>query len=147
MKKLWKWLLIILIIVVAIFLPNIIVGLGSWLQSLGWTGALASAEAFAASLPMWAGAVTGLGLAFLIDPETTGEIVTDLVEAAVSVGEAVVDGATSLAGSLLSSPLGLGLLAAGFWFFFMRDKERPSDPLVLERGTTQALPEPLGAPS
>lgn len=116
-KKLWKIILVIFIVICIFFVP-IAASLGPWLVTNGWPLLGAFLKTAAATMPWWAGAAVGLGLAYTIDPDTTTEIIKDLGEVAGTVGGAVVGAVTSTIGAAVgSTPLlliGLGILA--FWW-------------------------------
>lgn len=124
LKNFWKIFLVVAIIVIAFTFPAIVTSIATWAEGVGFAGALTSTKLVLAALPVWAGAVVGLGLAYLIDPETTSEVIGQVGTAAGSVVAAV--------GSAVSSGLSSvwGLLAAGglaYYFFFMDDKKKKDD--------------------
>lgn len=124
LKNFWKIFLVVAIIVIAFTFPAIVTAIATWAQGVGFAGAVASTTAVLAALPVWAGAVVGLGLAYLIDPETTSEVIGQVGTAAGSVVAAV--------GSAVSSGLSSvwGLLAAGglaYYFFFMDKKKETNE--------------------
>lgn len=127
-KKLWKILLVIFIIICIFFVP-LAATLGPWLVTNGWPLLGAFLETAAATMPWWAGAAVGLGLAYTIDPETTTEIISDLGELAGTVGSAIVGAAATTAGALFgSTPLlliGGGLLV--FWLLKNRREAEESE--------------------
>lgn len=127
MGKLWKLLLFILIIVIAVFFPAIIATIGNWISTL-FTGVGLSEAALAALklLPWWVGAAVAVGTAYLIDPETTQELASDIGGLVGSVGGAILGGAvTALTGGnlLLFAAAGLGL-----YLFLGRKKDKDEPP-------------------
>lgn len=132
-KKFWKIILVIFIIICIFFVP-IAAALGPWLVANGWPLLGAFLQTAAATMPWWAGAAVGLGLAYTVDPDTTTEIIEDLGKVAGTVGGAVVGAVTSTVGAALGSTpvllLGLGILA--FYLFRSRsdDDAEPTPPAV-----------------
>lgn len=130
MKRIWKWLLIIFIIVIALFLPPVLTFLGEWLVGAGFLQAgftLGAWGALAASAPWWVGAAVGVGLSYLIDPATTTEIITDVAAGAAKVGGKAIDVVLGFASQVLNSPLGLAAAAFGLYWLFGRDKEKDKE--------------------
>lgn len=85
---------------------------------------------------MWAAFVFA-GLSAITSPETFSKVVTKVGEAVAVVGGAVAEAATSIAtsavGSFLKSPIGIGVLAFGAWYFFGRDKDEARAVLEAKR--------------
>lgn len=131
MKKLWKFLLVLIILAFAFAFPAIATAFGELLASIGLTGAPAAITSLLANAPWWLGAAVGVGLAYVIDPETTTEIITDVANAAGALGSAAASAAADVVGTFLSSPVGIGLLAFGAWFFFFRDDKEVRSPWAL----------------
>lgn len=125
-KKLWKFLLVILIVVVAFYFPAIMTSITTWFSGLtGWAVSPALMTAIA-SAPWWVGLAAGVGLSYLIDPETTTEVVKDVAGAAGDLAGAVVDGITSSVNWLVIAGLALGA-----WFLVKSGDDKPtinSDP-------------------
>lgn len=124
-KKLWKWILLILIIIIAIYFPAILVALSSWTSAVFGVGISGAVLAAAAAAPWWVGAVIGLGLAYLVDPDTTSEIVEDVAGGAKDIIDKVVDvGADAL--ESVTSRLWPWLLGIGA-FFLLSGKRDDGD--------------------
>jgi len=116
LSDLWEVLrdvLVVLLFVVAIIFCPPVAGL------LG-IAAVGGGSWFIAAL-----LVTG---AFLVDPETAGEVIDQIGEVVGTAGNAVAEVLGSVSGSvaggfiqgIFSSPLGLVTLGIGFWFLFLR---------------------------
>jgi len=117
-KSIWKILLVIIIIIVAIYFPFIIVAIGDWLTSVGLlTVSDATLAAFAATIPWWVGAAVGVGLAYVIDPSTTGQLITDVGNVASTVGGVVGSVLGSTASALLSGLLPILIGVGAVWLF------------------------------
>lgn len=139
MGRLWKFLLVIFIVVM-IFFPVLAPAIASWLSTAGFTG-LAGVVTAIGTLPWWATAAAGLGLAYALDPSTTTSIISDAGKLAGSVvgavGSAVGAGVSALSSSIL--PLLLGGVAI---FFLLSKGKKDKQPVVVE--STQLPPRALG---
>lgn len=127
-KKLWKLILVIIIIIIAIYFPVILLYVGEALASAGFAGMAAATIAFAATVPWWVGAVVGLGLAYIVDPDTTSEIIANVGEVVGDVTGAIGGVAGDALTAFLSKvwPLALGGLAA--WYILRDPKPDASAP-------------------
>jgi len=116
LKKIWKIILLLIIIIVCVFFPEIIIAIGGYISSLGLLTISSTAlAAFAASIPWWVGGVVGLGLAYVIDPDTTDQLISGLGDVAATVGGAVGGVIGSTASALLSKLLPFILAAGGVY--------------------------------
>lgn len=128
LKKIWP-LLLIAAIVIAVFFPAVIPLLATWMST-----ALATMGGWVASAATWfiglfegltfgEGVALALGAAFLLDPESTGKAVGNVVS---EIGDAVTDVASGVSGavadSLFSSPLAL-IAGAGLLIYFLSSSE------------------------
>lgn len=129
MKKIWKLLLVVLIVIIAFYFPVILATMAQWMASVGFA-IPAGFVASLATIPWWVGAVVGVGLAYLIDPDTTKEIISDAGEIVKEVGSVVADATSSVVGSFLSSPL--GLVAAGFGLFWLFGRREDDDKQMIQ---------------
>lgn len=123
LKNFWKIFLVVMVIVIAFTFPAIVTSIATWAQGAGFAGAVAATTSVLAALPVWAGAVVGLGLAYLLDPETTSEVIGDVGKAAGNVAAAV---GSAVAGGLSSI---WGLLAAGglAWWLWTSGSEKKNE--------------------
>jgi phage-related protein len=156
-KKIIKALLPLLIIIAVIYLAPYVatylttIGAPAWLsgafsaigslapyitsaaQAVGtWIGSVGSSAWTAfKSLEFSTQAQLVTGAAALIAPEETAAILADGVELAgdafSTIAGGLLDGAGSLIGSALSSPIGIAAIGIGIWYFFIRDKGESSD--------------------
>lgn len=117
-KKLLKLFLVALIIVVAFYLPEILTFLAESIGSfLGFVPSAGLLESFA-SIPLWVSGAIGVGLAYLIAPGATTELITDVAKGVGAVVSTVVS-TVAKATSSLWLPIALGLGA----FFLLRKKK------------------------
>lgn len=124
-KKLWKILLVILIIIIAFYFPAILTSALTWFTGVtGWAASGTMLAAIASS-PWWVGLAAGIGLAYLIDPETTTEVIKDIATAATNTVETVVG---AVAGALTGSGTAL-LIAGGALLFFFAKKKKDTEPM------------------
>lgn len=122
-KKLWK-ILIVIFIIICIFFPYIYVALASAVAS--WSPLLATAitgigNAIAAGqIGAWVTGAVGLGLAYILDPDTT----TEVIQAVGNVAAKVVDTAVGVAANAASSVTGklLPWILGGVALFFVVKK-------------------------
>lgn len=162
-KELNEWLkdnllivLTIIIVIIAIFAPYLVPLFAAFLPA--W---LATLLTFIAANWIYLLAVVW-GLGFLLDPDGTIEqverVAEILADAASTIGGAIGTVAGGLFSGLFSSPIGIGLLAFGAWYFFLRKKDTPtliaqdgdqSDPesLLTEQPLDNVEPEPTWLPS
>lgn len=115
--KKWWWVILAILVVIFIWFP------GTWaLLASCWTSIWVSWSAFG----FWKGLALGFGVLALVDGEAAAGIVKAVGENVATVASATGDALTSVAGSLLSSPLlliGGGLL---LWFLLThKKKEEP----------------------
>lgn len=114
-KSLWKVFLIVMVIVFAFYFPQILTSFSTWFTGLtGWT--MSASVITAVNSTWWVGLAVGLGLAYVIDPATTSEIVRDTGKAVVEVAGAAVTGVTS-------SWMGIAAIVAGGWLLLGRSKK------------------------
>lgn len=81
-------------------------------------------------------ALLAAGASFLLFPDDTAELVSEVSEAvgdaASSVLDTVIDVASGAVTSFLSSPGGLIIAGVAFWYFFLREK-KDGDERALQR--------------
>lgn len=139
-KKLWK-IFLVLFIVVLVLLPYLAPSMATWLLGAGFP-TLAGAVTALGTLPFWASAALGIGLAYLVDSETTTEILNDAATAVGVVGAAVGSAVGSAATGLFSGIWPIVLGAGALWFVLSRrnkDKEE-EDGDATPRGDETANP-------
>lgn len=153
-KKIWdvvRKYLVYIVILVAVFYPYL------WTMVKGYLSPVWAAWLEPAVTSIWGTTtfkamalrgVVALGIGFLIDKETTAEVVGKLADAAGDVAESVVDIVGEAGGGALSafisSPLGVAVAAAAIWFFFLRDKEEVYVPVPTREAEGQAELGPSG---
>lgn len=122
MKKLWKLFLGIALVLFVIYFPAIVSSIGSWLTSSGFLTA-GTTIAGLAGIPWWGAAAIGVGLAYLVDPATTTELISDIGSLAGDVAQVAAEVVGDVAGSVLSNlwPLLLGI---GAFLLLTDDKGR-----------------------
>jgi hypothetical protein len=124
-------LLPILIILVFVFAPY----LGAWLTGMGFTGVGGALTALGTMLggTSWLALAVGVGVSYMVAPEETAALVSDVAE---FTGEVIADVTSAVATGLFSGLFDGGvpwlLLAGGgfaAWWFLIRDdgKEENSE--------------------
>jgi len=137
-KKIWKIILVILIVLfIAIALsPVVAEAVAVWFTTAGFP-ILASLVVGLSNLalPWYVAMGAAVGLAYLIDPATTSEIVTDVADVAVKVGGAVVGALTSV----VSSAWPILLLVGAF--FLLKGEDGQNRTLVIKPKAKKILDE------
>lgn len=163
-KILGKWWLLLLILVVIYFAPAIWVALAemgapAWITgAFEWIAVNASPYLVSAVDFLWSGAgsllsaawsgyqslgfgwqaAIALGAASLLAPEETSAFISDAIDGVADVIGTVAGAVVGGIGSAISdNPWLLLALAAGVWFFFLRDD---SQHVVLEDGSDVSEP-------
>lgn len=139
-KKLWKLILVILIIIIAIYFPAILAFIGEALAAAFpmMAPTIAAILPGLAAIPWWVGAAAGVGLAYLVDPSTTKEIIGDAGEVVGEVGKAVGGVVGDTAGALVKKLAPVLIAAGAAWLIFFRKKK--DEPQQIEVTTPEPLP-------
>jgi hypothetical protein len=135
MKRLWKVLLVIIIIafILIALSPAVAGAVASWLTTAGFPTLAAVVTGIGGlALPWYVAVGAALGLAYLVDPDTTTEIISDLGEVVGEVGGAVGDAVGDVAGGLLKNAWPWILGGVALWFAFTGNDEDTTVPVLLK---------------
>lgn len=91
----------------------------TWLWE-GGASLLSAAWSAYSGLSVGTQAAIAIGAAALIAPAETQALLGDAMDV-------IGTGVSTIAGAVLSSPVGLGLVALGIWWFFLRDKKEEKE--------------------
>jgi hypothetical protein len=135
LKKIFSWLgkLFKKLIKLVKLLPFILLALAVYLAFM--TGGLSF---LGMTIPAgYASAAIAVGASFLLAPEETKALVDKATNAIGGAAKNIASNVGAVAGSIasgfLESPLGLGLLAFGAWFFFIKDDKPKEEPARVTR--------------
>jgi len=122
LHKIWKILLVIFIVIVVAILmsPAFAATVANWFIAAGLTTTASLIMTLGlAELPWFVAAGVGIGLGYLIDPDTTTEIINDVATVAGKVGGAILNAAASAASAVWP-----WLLLVGGFFLLTKRKEQ-----------------------
>lgn len=112
LKKYFWILLIIAIIVLAVYFPEVLQSIWTWMKTM-WS----TFVKWYKDLDWWAQALIALGAAYIVDSEAVTSFITHAVS---TVGNFISDVAGAAVSGFFSSPMGWLLIAGGAYLVFGR---------------------------